>query len=122
MNLMRASDAAHVTVLVAEISLNPSRCHRITVAGLTIAGASLQLAHPCGRITQKARSQSPTRRRSPRARVEHSLRDATSRGGASVVPTEISVRRGTPWELCELTLLRDFDLGEPVATSTLLAR
>jgi hypothetical protein len=32
--------------------LNPSRCHRITVAGSTIARASLQSFHPCESITQ----------------------------------------------------------------------
>src|SRR6266508_247616 len=45
--------------------LNPSRCQRITVAGSTTARASLQPAHPCERIVQKARSHAPRRRRPP---------------------------------------------------------
>ncbi len=50
--------------------LNPSRCHRITVAGSTIARASLQPFHPCESITQKARSHTPSRRcRPPRVRI-----------------------------------------------------
>ncbi len=45
--------------------LKPSRCHRITVAGSTIARASLQPAHPWERIIQKARSHTLRRRRRP---------------------------------------------------------
>ena len=50
--------------------LNPSRCHRITVPGLTIARAYRHASHRRDRTTHRARSQRPKRgRRSPRARA-----------------------------------------------------
>jgi hypothetical protein len=50
--------------------LNPSRCHRTTVAGCTIARAYRQASHRRANTTHRARSQLLNRgRRSPRARV-----------------------------------------------------
>jgi hypothetical protein len=79
--------------------LNARRCQRTTVAGSTIARASLHRGHCFDRIAQKARSHPPSRSRRPRrvrSRTATCWRSARFSRASSRCETAISPSRGRP--------------------------